>query len=73
MAVEFSATARRLGIASAVGAVVLGLAYAATLTVGFMSLKSPQQPIGDPMFSLLEVLIIVMMPTMVALMVAVHT
>jgi hypothetical protein len=52
--------------------VVLGLAYAVTLTVGFMSLKSPQQPIDDPMFSILEVLIIVMMPMMVALMVAVH-
>lgn len=51
---------------------VLGLAYAVTLTVGFMSLKSPQQPIDDPMFSILEVLIIVMMPMMVALMVAVH-
>jgi hypothetical protein len=72
VAVEFSATARRLGIFSAVGIVVLELAYAVTLTVGFLSLKSPQQPIGDPMFSILEVLIIVMMPVMVALMVAVH-
>jgi hypothetical protein len=52
--------------------VVLGLAYAVTLTVGFMSLKSPQQPTDDPMFSILEVLIIVMMPMMAALMVAVH-
>ncbi len=72
MAVEFSATARRLGILSAVGVVVLGMAYAITLAVGFLSLKSPQQPIGDPMFSILEVLIIFMMPVMVALMVAVH-
>jgi hypothetical protein len=37
-----------------------------------MSLESPQEPIGDPMFSILEVLIILMMPIMVALMVAVH-
>jgi hypothetical protein len=72
VAVEFSATARRLGIFSAVGVVVLGVAYAITLAVGFLSLKSPQQPIGDPMFSILEVLIIVMQPVMVALMVAVH-
>ena len=72
MAVEFSATARRLGICSAVSFVVLGVAYAITLALGFLSLKSPQQPIGDPMFSILEVLIIVMMPTMVALMAAVH-
>ena len=72
MAVEFSATARRLGIFSAVGVVILGVAYAITLALGFLSLKSPQQPIGDPMFSILEVLIIVMMPVMVALIVAVH-
>lgn len=72
MAIMFSATARRLGIFSAVGVVVLGLAYAITLIVGFLSLKSPQEPIGDPMFSILEVLIIVMMPPMVALVVAVH-
>jgi predicted Abi (CAAX) family protease len=59
---EFSATARRLGIFSAVAVVVLGVAYAVTLAVGFLSLKYPQQPIGDPMFSILEVLIIVMVP-----------
>ena len=72
MAVEFSTTARLLGIFSAVSAVVLEVAYAVTLAAGFLSLKSPQQPIGDPMFSILEVLIIVLMPMMVALMVAVH-
>ncbi len=72
MAIEFSATARRLGIFSAVAVVILQVAYAITLTVGFLSLTSPQQPIGDPMFSILEVLIIAMMPVMVALMVAVH-
>jgi hypothetical protein len=70
--VEFSATARRLGIFSAVATVVLVVAYAVTLTVGLASLDSPQQPIGDPMFTILEVLKIIMMPAMVALMVAVH-
>jgi hypothetical protein len=69
---EFSATARRLGIFSAAGVVVLEVAYAITLAVGLLSLESPQEPIGDPMFSILEVLIIVMMPVMVALMAAVH-
>jgi hypothetical protein len=72
VAIMFSATARRLGIFSAVSFAVLGVAYAVTLIVGFLSLKSPQQPIGDPMFSILEVLIILMMPVMVTLMVAVH-
>jgi hypothetical protein len=57
---------------SAVCVVLLVAAYAITLILGLLSLKSPQQPIGDPMFSILEVLIIMMMPVMVALMVAVH-
>jgi hypothetical protein len=69
---QFTATARRLGIYSAASIVILGLAYLATLAVGFSSLETPQQPIGDPMFSMLEILIMVMMPPMIALMVAVH-
>lgn len=72
MADEFSATARRLGLASAVAVVVLLLAYALTLTVGLLSLESPQRPIGDPMFSILEILILLTVPAMVVLMVAVH-
>ena len=71
-AIQFNATARLLGITSAVWVAVLDVAYAITLTVGFLSLKSPQEPIGNPMFSILEVLIILMMPAMVTLMVAVH-
>jgi hypothetical protein len=70
--VEFTATARSLGIFSAAATVILLVAYAVTLTVGLATLESPQQPIGDPMFSILEVLIIMMMPAMVALMVAAH-
>jgi hypothetical protein len=70
--VKFTATGRRLGIFSAAATVVLLVAYAVTLTVGLLSLESPQQPIGDPMFTILEILIIITMPAMVALMVAVH-
>jgi hypothetical protein len=69
---RFTATARTLGIFFAAATVILLVAYALTLTVGLASLESAQQPIGDPMFTILEVLIIVMMPAMVALMVAVH-
>jgi hypothetical protein len=69
---KFTATARSLGIFSAAATVILLVAYAVTLVVGLLSLKSPQEPIGDPMFTILEILIIVMMPAMVALMVAVH-
>jgi hypothetical protein len=69
---KFTATARHLGIFSATATVVLLVAYAVTLAVGLASLESPRQPIGDPMFTILEVLIISVMPAMVALMVAVH-
>ena len=69
---EFTVMARRLGLYSAATTVVLLIAYAVTLTVGLLSLASPEQPIGNPMFSILEILIILIMPAMVALMVAVH-
>ena len=35
-------------------------------------MRAPQQSIGDPMFTILEVLIITIMPPMVELMVAEH-
>jgi hypothetical protein len=70
--VQFTATARRLGIFSAAATIILLVAYAATLAVGLASLESPQQPIGDHMFSILEILTILMMPAMVALMLSVH-
>jgi hypothetical protein len=70
--IKFTATARRLGIFSAAATIILLVAYAVTLAMGLASLESPQQPIGDPMFTLLEILIIIMMPAMVALMVTVH-
>lgn len=72
MAPEFTSTARRLGVVSAIAVTVLIVAYAATLIVGLLSLKSPDEPIGDPMLWMLEVLIIAMMPAMVTLMIAVH-
>lgn len=72
MALTFTASARRLGMVSAVGTVLLTVVYAATLVAGLLSLQSPQQPIGDPSFAFLEILIILMMPVMVALMAAVH-
>jgi hypothetical protein len=70
--IKFTPTARWLGIFSAAATLILLVAYAVTLAMGLASLESPQQPIGDPMFTILEVLIISIMPAMVALMVAVH-
>lgn len=68
----FTATARRLGIVSAVGTVFLTAAYAVTLVAGLLALPSQQQPIGDPIFAILELLIILVMPLMVTLMVVIH-
>ena len=68
----FTAGARKLGIWSAAATAFLGVAYFIPLVGGFLSLKSPEDPIGDPWFAILEILIIVMMPVMVALMGAVH-
>lgn len=72
MGLAFTVNARRLGIVSAYGTALLSVVYAATLVAGFMSLQSPQQAIGDPWFAILEILIILMMPLMVAMMVAAH-
>lgn len=72
MGAEFNSTARRLGLVSAIVVMILLVAYAITLAVGLMSLESPDDQIADPMFSILELLIISLMPAMVALMAAVH-
>ena len=72
MSMDFTPTARRLGFFSAVATAILLVAYAITLVIGLASLKSPDDPIGNPWFTLLEVEIIVMMPAIVALFVAVH-
>jgi hypothetical protein len=61
-----------LGRAATFAVFFLLIAYTATLILGILSLKYPQDPIGDPYFSLLELLIIVMAPLMVIVMVAVH-
>ena len=72
MSADITQPVRRLGLLSATTTAVLLVAYAGTLAIGFLALESPQQPIGDPMFSILEILIIVLTPAMVALMVAIH-
>jgi hypothetical protein len=68
----FFAPARALGVCSATCVVVLGLAYTVVLAVGLLTLDSARDPIRDPIFSILEFLIVTMMPAMVLLMVSVH-
>lgn len=59
-------------MASAIGVVSLGFAYLGCLAAGLASLPSPQDPIADPWFTTLELLILAMMPFMVTLMVTVN-
>jgi hypothetical protein len=72
MNIGFTPIACWLGLFSATATAFLIAVYAITLVWGLLSLKSPNDPIGDPMFTILELLIIFMMPAMIALMVAVH-
>jgi hypothetical protein len=70
---SFSGPARSLGIAAATAILAIGLAYGLTLALGFASLPSPDQPIANPWFTILEALILLLAPAMVALIVAVHS
>jgi hypothetical protein len=69
---DFSVSARRLGIWAAVGIVLLGLVYGITLILGLLSLQSPQQSIGGWYFTILELLILPIALSALVLMAAVH-
>jgi len=68
----FTPPHRAIGRAAGWATFLLGVVYTPTLALGLLSLKSPQDPIGDPYFSIMELLIVLMAPLMVACMVAVH-
>lgn len=68
----FTSQHRTIGRVAAWAVFVLLVVYAITTILGLLSLKSPQDPIGDPYFSIMELLIILIAPLMVMSMVAVH-
>lgn len=68
----FTAQHRALGRVAAWAVFLLELVYAVTTVLGLLSLKSPQDPISDPFFTIMELLIILLAPLMVISMVAVH-
>jgi len=68
----FTKQQRILARTASFGVSFLLIVYAVTLVLGLLSLKSPQDPIGDPYFSILELLIIVMVPLIIIVMVAVY-
>ncbi|MDJ0595960.1 MAG: hypothetical protein QNJ72_39260 [Pleurocapsa sp. MO_226.B13] len=69
---DFTLQHRTIGKVAAWGVFFLGVIYAVTTVLGFLSLKSPQDPIGEPFFTIMELLILLMTPLMVVVMIAVH-
>ncbi|WP_215907133.1 hypothetical protein [Kordia aestuariivivens] len=51
---------------------LLGLVYLFTTFLGFLSLDLPDEPIGDPYFTMMELLSLMIAPLMAINMVAVH-
>ena len=51
---------------------ILGIIYLSITIFGFISLNSPNEPIGDPYFSLMELLTLIIAPLMVIDMIAIH-
>jgi hypothetical protein len=68
----FTVQHRAIGRVAAWATFALGQAYAIAALLGFISLKSPDDPIGDPFLSIMALLLVLMAPLMVASMVAVH-
>jgi hypothetical protein len=69
---DFTPQHRTIGRAAAWAVFSLSVIYLVPLVLGLLSLTSSQDPIGDPYFSMMELLILPMAPLMVVSMVAVH-
>lgn len=70
--ISFTKRHARAGKTLAWGIASIISIYLITLVFGFMSLESADEPIGNPYFSILEILIIALGPLMVFLFVIVH-
>lgn len=69
---SFTPQHRIIGRAAAWAAFGFGVVYAVITVLGFLSLQSPQDPIGDPFFTLMEILLLLTTPLMLVSMVSVH-
>lgn len=56
--VGFTSSHRVVGMIAALAVFVLGVAYLIVTALGFLSLESPQDPIGYPYVTLMELLIL---------------
>ena len=68
----FTPQHRAIGRAAAWAVSFLLGVYAVTTVLGFLSLKSSLDPIGDPYFSIMELLTVLIAPLLVLSMIAVH-
>jgi hypothetical protein len=68
----FTPRDRILGMVGAWTAFIVNEAYAVTSGLGYLSVKSPSDPVGDPYLSIMSGLIVLMAPFLVITMVAVH-
>ena len=69
---DFTSQHRMFGRVSCWSIFSLILIYAVTTILGFLSLKSPQEQLGDPYFTIMELLIILLAPLMVISMIAIN-
>ena len=61
-----------VGVAAGFAVAVLCVVYAAVLTIGLVTLPSPEQPIQNPWFTIMEILILAIAPGMVAFTVGLY-
>jgi hypothetical protein len=69
---DFTPHHRAVGRIAAWALFITGVVYAITTVLGLLSLKSPQDPIGNPYVTIMELLIILTAPLYIISMVAVH-
>lgn len=72
MSRDETALGLRIGVLAGNAVALLCIAYAVVLGIGLLTLPSPDSPIRDPWFTLMELLILVLAPTMVAFTVGLH-
>ncbi|WP_380156269.1 hypothetical protein [Kineococcus sp. R86509] len=60
-----TAGTRRFAFPAAVGVIVLSIGYGVPLTVGLLTPETPDSPIAEPWFSMMEVFILLSTPMMV--------
>lgn len=69
---HFNYQHQKIGTFAAWAVFVLGIVYLITTILGFISLKSPLDPIGDPYVSIMELLIIPLTLAYLISMIAIH-